>query len=98
MRIGTLNDLPADAGGIFDVFVQVLKYHVFGDGTVGCGEVTPAPEVAAPIAFFQIRKFAEQFESRAPLDPTHQITDCDLRRDRDEDMNVIRRNHTLQVN
>ena len=33
--MSTLNHLPADAGGICDVLLQVLKYDVFGDCTVG---------------------------------------------------------------
>ena len=49
------------------MLVQVLKYHVFGDGTVDCGEVNSASEVATPITFFQIRKFAQQLKGIVTL-------------------------------
>ncbi len=42
--------LPAGAGRIGDVLLQVLKYDVFGDGTVGRREVPPAPKAPPPVA------------------------------------------------
>ena len=50
--------LPAGAGRISDMFFQVLKYDVFGDGPVGRREIPTSPKPSPPVALFQLRKFA----------------------------------------
>ena len=60
---------------------EVLKYDIFGNGTIGGGKVPPAPEVAAPIAFLQLRELPLHLVGRPAFDQPHQITDGKLRWD-----------------
>ena len=53
-----LNDLPAGAGGVGDVMFQVLKYDVFGDGTVCGREIPSAPKAPAPVAALEFGELA----------------------------------------
>ena len=49
--------LPADAGRFGEMVFEILKYHVVGDVAAGSGEVAASPEVAAPVAFAELREF-----------------------------------------
>ena len=57
----TLNHRPACVGGICDMLLQVLKFDVFRDGTVGGKKMAPAPKPSSPVPFSQLRKFALHF-------------------------------------
>ena len=52
--------------------------------------------MAAPIAFLQLGKFAEQLECRSALDPAHEVADRQLWRDRYEHMHMVTRYNALE--
>ena len=86
--------LPACAGRILDVILQVLKYCIFCDGTIGGRKVTPAPKPLPPITFLQCREFPLYQIRGAPFHFTHEVADRKLRRDRDKHVDVITRHNT----
>lgn len=53
----TTKPLPTGVGRISDMTVQILKYHVIGDGTAGGREIPPTPEMLTPVSLFERRKF-----------------------------------------
>lgn len=84
-----LNDLLAGADGIGDMLFEVLKYDVFGNGTVGDREIPTAPQSETPIAFLQLREFTLHLVGRAPFYQPHQIAHRQLGRDRYKHVDVI---------
>ena len=81
--------LPAFAGRILDVLLQVLKYDIFRDGTVGGRKIPPAPKSLPPIPFLQCRELPLYQVRGTPLDLPHEVADRKLRRDRDKHVHVI---------
>ena len=76
-----LNDYRlAPAGSINDVVVEVLKYEIFGDGTVGGRNIPERPEPASPVALADRGKFPLHPIRRTALLFAHQIEDGELRR------------------
>ena len=58
-------------------------------------EVAASPKVPTPICFSEMRVLTEQFMGCLSFEPLHQTTDRYLRRNRDEKMDVILRDMTL---
>ena len=73
--------LPACAGRILYVILQVLKYGIFCDGAVSGRKVPPAPKPLSPVAFLQCGEFPLYQVRRAPLHFAHEVTHRKLRRD-----------------
>ena len=67
--------LPSGDGRILDMLLQVLKYNVLCDCTVGGRKIAPAPKVTPPIALFQLRELALHFVGGTPLHFAHQVAD-----------------------
>ncbi len=68
---------------------QVLKYDVLCYGTVGGRKVAPAPKMASPVAFFEMREFALHFVGRPSLHQAHQVAYGQFRRHRYEHVDVV---------
>ncbi len=68
---------------------QVLKYDVFGDRTVGGGEIPASPEPTSPIVPAQRGKFPLHSVRRTALHPAHQIGNRELLRHRHEHVDVV---------
>ena len=84
-----IKPLPADAGRIGCVLLDVLKYGLVIHHPARGAEVTPCPEPAAPVSLSQFGELHLDL-SRAPaLDPAHHVTDREMGRDRDEHMDMI---------
>ena len=73
---------------IFNIFCD----HLIRDVAAAATEVPPRPEMAAPVLLAQMGKLRQQMVRRLPFQPLHQPTDGHLRRDRDEEMDMILRN------
>ena len=69
---------------------EVLKYDVFGNGTVGVGEIATAPKSATPTAFLKLREFTFHLLGRASFHQPHQIAHRQLGRLRHKHVDVIR--------
>ena len=74
------NPLTAAAGGIFHVLLQVLKYDVSSNGTVGGREVPTAPKPLPLIALFELRERALHLVGRAAFHQPDQVTYSQFRR------------------
>ena len=72
--------LPAGAGSVMQVIIQVLKYSVLCDCAVGGRKVAPAPKLAPPVSFFEFGEFALQLIRRTALHLADQIGNGNLRR------------------
>ena len=81
--------LPAGAGRIFDVILQVLKYDIFCDRTIGGRKIPPAPKSLPPIALLENRKFLLNEERRTPFNLSHEVTDRKFGRDRYEHVHMV---------
>ncbi len=75
---------------------QVLKYDVFGDGTVGGRKVPAAPKSATPAALADMWELALYSVGRTALHLAHQIGDDQPRLHRDEHLHVVARQHPAQ--
>ena len=71
-------ELPAGAGSVRQVIVQVLKYGFVCDGPGGCRKIAPAPESAAPVPLANFGKFALDPVGRTALHLTDGIGDGEL--------------------
>ena len=74
---------------------EVLKYQVFGDAAAGCREIAPRPEMAAPIALLDLWKLLLDASRRTSFDPAHDVAQRVLRWHRDEHVDVVFRQNTL---
>ena len=71
------------------MLLDVLKYDVVSDCTACGAKIASGPEMAAPRALADIRKFLLDFVRRAPLYALHKPAHRDARRDRHEQVDVI---------
>ena len=69
--------------------VEILKYHVVGDGAAGGREIASGPEMASPVTLPDRGKLLLDASRRTPLDPAHDIAQRMPRRHTDEHMHVI---------
>ena len=71
--------------------VQVSHDDVIGDLAGGGGEVAPAPETLAPVALADMPELLLDFARRAAFGAAHEVAERDMRRDFDEQVDVIAR-------
>ena len=71
----------AGAGRIGDALFEVLKYDVFGDGTVCGRKIAPAPKPLSPIALLQCGELSLDQKRRPTFDLPHEVADRELGRD-----------------
>ncbi len=74
---------------------EVLKYEVFSDIAGSRAEVAARPEMPSPVSLAEFGKLALDVARRAPLHPLHHLRDRTLRRDRDQQMDMVARQHAL---
>ena len=78
-----IKPLPADAGRFGRVCFDVLKYGVLIHRPACGAEITPSPEMTAPVSLLQFGKLHLDFARSASLDPPAEalgITTQTLRR------------------
>lgn len=85
--------LPAGAGEIGNVLLQVLKHDVFGNGAVGGRKVPSTSRASFPISVPQLREFALHLVEGSALHQAYQIADRQLRRHRHEQVDMVGRHH-----
>ena len=73
----------------------VLRNHVVGHVAGATAEISAGPQVSAPKLLLQARKLRQQVVRSSALQPLHQAADCDLRRQRDQQVHVILRHVSL---
>lgn len=74
---------------------DVLLDDVIGHISAAAAEIAPCPEVPSPVCLARMGVLAEQLVGSFPFEPLHEPTDCDVRRDRNEQVDVIARNMPL---
>jgi hypothetical protein len=75
---------------------QIIFYHFICQFTRCHTKVTTCPEVARPIAFFQIWKTLEQLHRTSSLNSSHNFARCQIRWRRNQNMNMILANNAFQ--
>src|SRR5207342_3692564 len=95
LRHSKTKQLPTGVGRFIRVALNILKYDVISDVPTGRAEIPSRPESPAPIALADFRKLHLDFVGRTPLGALHQISYGDVGRHRDEHVDVIARQHTL---
>ena len=75
---------------------DVLRDNFIGDIAGATAEVSSRPQVPTPELFLQVRKLGQQVMRSPAFQPLHQAADRCLRRDRNQQMNVVLRDVPFQ--
>lgn len=90
-----IKPLPADAGRFGRVCFDVLKYGVLIHRPACGAEITPSPEMTAPVSLLQFGKLHLDFARSASLHTPHDITHRMVGWDRNEHVDMVRGQHPL---
>ncbi len=90
-----IKPLPADAGRFGRVCFDVLKYGVLIHRPACGAEITPSPEMTAPVSLSQFGKLHLDFARSASLDPPHDITHRAVGWVRHEHVDMVRGQYPL---
>ena len=72
-----------------------MKHDIISDVSTGCAEISPGPKSPPPIALADFRELHLDLVGRTPFGALHEIADGNVGRHRDEHVDVIARQHTL---
>src|SRR5262245_21531972 len=74
-----------------EMVVEVVVDNVIGDVAGRGGEVAPLPEALAPVAFADVLELLLYLAGGASLGPADEVADRDVRRDFDEQVDMVAR-------